>query len=78
MTNVLYQILSQVKKNGLLLRKLLPIFISVVLLCLGLAHGSVRAASTNIIIAASDSNSIWKSEATAVCSGTNDQNTINT
>jgi hypothetical protein len=35
----------------------------------------VRAAS--IIIAASNSSSAWKSEATATCSGSNDQNTIN-
>jgi len=33
--------------------------------------------ASTIIIAASNSDSTWKSEATAVCSGTNDQNTIN-
>jgi len=36
----------------------------------------VQAAA--IIIAASDSSSTWKSQATAVCTGTADQNTINT
>ena len=78
MTNMMHKILSQVKKNGLFFRKLIPIFISVGLLCLGIVHGSVRAASTSVIIAASNSSSTWKSQATAVCSGTNDQNKINT
>ena len=39
---------------------------------------SVRAASTRVIIATSNSNSTWESQATAICSGTNDQNKINT
>lgn len=39
-----------------------------------LFNAPVRAAVT--IIAASNSDSSWKSQATAVCSGTNDQNTI--
>jgi hypothetical protein len=39
---------------------------------------AVPALAATIIIAASDSSSTWKSQATAVCTGVSDQNTINT
>ena len=43
-----------------------------------LVGGPVQAASNVTIIAASNSSSQWKSQATVTCTGVSDQNTINT
>jgi len=59
--------------------KLLATLFLFTLLCfLLISKVPVRAATATIIIAASNSSREWKSQATTTCTGTNDQNMINT
>ena len=73
---------STVQWGVIILKRLLnkKIFASVILLTmlfsLFISNASVQAAT--VIIAASNSSSTWKSQATVICTGTNDQTTINT
>jgi hypothetical protein len=64
------------KKIKQYLTRILGSLIILFVFCVTVASASpVRAAS--IIIAASNSNNVWKSEATVTCTGSNDQTTIN-
>jgi hypothetical protein len=60
--------------NGKILGTLL-FFTILFSLLINITH--MRATAATIIIAASNSTNTWKSEATATCTGSNDQNTIN-
>ena len=59
-------------------KKLFSVLAMFVLLFSILVGGPVQAASNVTIIAASNSSSQWKSQATVTCAGVSDQNTINT
>jgi len=70
-------LLSRANKSFELHRKLIAILVmaAIIFSVWGITSVPVRAAT--IIVAAANSTNTWKSEATAVCTGTTDQNIIN-
>jgi len=57
-------------------RKVVMLVIGTMLLLFILSFTSRKVIASTIIIAATDSSAQWKSEATAICTGTSDQNLI--